>query len=55
MDIFKFDVVVPVDEAIDIAKERVAEHLAVLEADARHHSLTREDSVVKRVKYALRY
>ncbi|MBQ0753047.1 MAG: ATP-binding protein [Gammaproteobacteria bacterium] len=55
MDIFKFDVVVPVNEAIDMAKERVAADLAVLEADARHHSKNRDESVIQRVKYALRY
>lgn len=55
MDRFDFPEVVPLDEAIDIAQTRVAEYLAVIEADARHHSQVRDQSFMRRMKYAFRY
>ncbi|MFE2473147.1 ATP/GTP-binding protein [Streptomyces mirabilis] len=55
VDIFGLPLVMPLDEAIAIAQERVRTASAVLEADARAHSAARSVSLTRRIKYMLRY
>jgi hypothetical protein len=55
VDIFGFSVVVPLDEAIDIARERVRQDRESLEADARYHANQRAASRWRRFRYAMRY
>jgi nicotinamide riboside kinase len=47
--------VVPMDEAVATAHERVQQGVEILEADSRHHDAQRAKSRTKRIKYALRY
>jgi hypothetical protein len=53
--IFGLPLVMPLDEAIEIGQERVRTASAVLEADARAHAAQRSTSVLRRLKYTLRY
>ncbi|MBZ9644981.1 ATP-binding protein [Streptomyces sp. PSKA30] len=55
VDIFDLSPVMPLEEAIGIAEERVSTASAVLEAEARAHGAKREASLLRRIKYALRY
>jgi nicotinamide riboside kinase len=55
VDIFGLPLVMPLDEAIDIAQERVRTATEILEADARAHAARRSRSVLRRIKYTLRY
>ena len=55
IDIFGLPTVMPVDEAIEIALERVRTATAILEEDDRHHASQRARSPWKRMKYAMRY
>src|SRR5262249_16571199 len=55
VDIFGLPLVMPLDEAIEIGQERVRTASAVLEADARAHAAQRSTSVLRRLKYTLRY
>lgn len=54
IEIFSLPMLMPIDEAIEKAKEKVANFLAVLESDARHHSHHRNKSFLRRLKYNLR-
>ncbi|MEU7040942.1 ATP/GTP-binding protein [Streptomyces varsoviensis] len=55
VELFDLPLVMPLDEAVDIAQERVRRATEVLEADARHHSARRATSWRRRLAYALRY
>jgi hypothetical protein len=55
ISLFEMPVVVPVDEAIGLATERVAAATKVLEDDARFHDAQRTKSLRRRIGYALRY
>jgi nicotinamide riboside kinase len=55
VDIFDLPLVVPVDEAVELAEERVAKARAVLEEDYRYHANQRKKSFWRRMRYALRY
>lgn len=55
VEIFGFPLVTPLDEAIDIARERVRADRESLEADARYHANQRAASRWRRFKYSLRY
>jgi nicotinamide riboside kinase len=55
VDIFGLPLVMPLDEAIEIGQERVRTASAVLDADARAHAAQRSTSVLRRLKYTLRY
>lgn len=55
IDIFDLPVVVPIDEAIEIAGRRVHDAIEVLKADARYHEARRTKSLSRRLAYALRY
>lgn len=55
IDLLALPTVMPFDEAVAIAKERVAELQHVLETDARYHANQREKSLWRRIAYTLRY
>lgn len=55
ISIFGLSLVMPLDEAIGIATERVRHATEVLEADARQHAQQRSRSLLRRIKYLLRY
>jgi len=55
VSIFEMPVVRPVDEAVQMAKARVAEGIEILQADQRYHDAQRRKSTWRRIKYALRY
>lgn len=53
--IFDLPVVMPLDEAIELAEKRVRHTIEVLEADDRYHEAQRKKSFWRRLKYAMRY
>jgi hypothetical protein len=53
--IFELALVMPLDEAINIAEARVRVAREIIEADARQHSQLRSKSGRRRVKYMMRY
>lgn len=55
IDIFDLPEVMPLDEAIDTAVERVRIARKILEEDDRHHANQRQASMWKRLKWAMRY
>ncbi|MFF3291696.1 AAA family ATPase [Streptomyces sp. NPDC003023] len=55
VELFGLPVVVPVEDAIAQARERVRADLEDLRADARFHEAQRRKSLGRRVAYALRY
>ncbi|MET7801824.1 ATP/GTP-binding protein [Streptomyces decoyicus] len=55
IDIFDLPVVVPIEEAIEIAQVRVKNAIEVLKADDRFHQAQRTKSLRRRLGYALRY
>jgi nicotinamide riboside kinase len=55
VDIFQLPLVMPLDEAIAIATERVRRATEVLETDDRYHAARRAKSWRRRVKYAARF
>lgn len=55
LELHGLPVVVPVDEAITLARRRVGEATAVLERHAREMAAGRDRSLRRRLRYALRY
>jgi nicotinamide riboside kinase len=55
VEIFELPTVLPLDEAVDTAVERVRRATALLEEDDRHHANQRAASRWKQLKYAMRY
>ncbi|HEY3690534.1 MAG TPA: AAA family ATPase [Pseudonocardiaceae bacterium] len=55
VDLFNIPLVMPVNEAISLAQQRVQAATDVLESDARVHDARRRKSLVRRISYALRY
>jgi hypothetical protein len=55
VDIHQLPLVVPVDEAIALAEERVRQATAVLERHARQLATQRRRSLRQRIRYATRY
>ncbi|MEC4020719.1 AAA family ATPase [Streptomyces sp. H27-D2] len=55
VEIFDLPLVMPLDDAVAIARERVRAATEVLETDARFHAAQRSKSLRKRASYALRY
>jgi nicotinamide riboside kinase len=55
LDIFDLKPVVPVDEAIEIAQQRVKAAIDVLHEDDRFHEARRRKSLRTRISYAMRY
>jgi nicotinamide riboside kinase len=55
VEIFAQPLVMPLDEAIDIADERVRRAAEILEADARRQSQLRSKSLRRRIRYMMRY
>jgi nicotinamide riboside kinase len=55
VDIFGLPVVMPLDDAIEIATKRVRADREAIEADDRHHANRRAASRWQRFKYAMRY
>ncbi|MBF6212648.1 AAA family ATPase [Nocardia puris] len=55
IELFDLPIAVPVEEAIEQARHRVATDLDDLKADARFHEAQREKSLYRRISYALRY
>ncbi|GAA0396647.1 AAA family ATPase [Streptomyces luteireticuli] len=55
VEIFELPLVMPLDEAIAVAEDRVRRARELIEADARHHSAQRAASWRRRLAYALRY
>jgi nicotinamide riboside kinase len=52
---FGLDLVMPLDDAIDIALDRVRAAREVIEADAREHAARRSRSLRSRLRYMMRY
>lgn len=52
---FALPVVVPLDEAIALAEQRVAAAIEVLKEDSRFHDAQRKKSFARQVQWALRY
>jgi hypothetical protein len=55
LEIHELPLVMPVDEAVARAQERVGQATAVLEHHARKLASERDRSVLRRIKYAMRY
>ncbi|WP_431044499.1 AAA family ATPase [Streptomyces sp. P1-3] len=55
VELFDLPLVMPLDDAITIAQERVRKATEVLENDARFHSAQRAKSWRRRIAYAMRY
>lgn len=55
INLFDLPVVVPIDDAIEQAKEHVAAATKILEDDARFHDAQRKKSFTRQLQYALRY
>jgi nicotinamide riboside kinase len=55
VDLLDLPLVRPLDEAIEMAVEKVRLDTEIIEADARHHSRQRAQSWRKRLRYTLRY
>lgn len=55
IEIFELPLVVPIDEAIDLAQTRVTDAIEVLKSDERYHQAQRQKSLRRRVAFALRY
>ncbi len=53
--IFDLRVIMPLDQAVDIAQQRVRSAIETIEADARRHAQLRSRSWWRRMKYAMRY
>lgn len=55
IDIFDLRLVMPLDEAINLAQQRVKASIEVLKQDSRFHEARRKKSLYRRISYALRY
>lgn len=55
VDLFGLELVVPLDEAIELAQRNVRHSIEVLEEDSRYHEARRKKSVRQRIAYAMRY
>lgn len=55
VELFHLPLVVPLDDAIVLAQDRVRASIDVLESDARLHAARRRKSLPRRISYALRY
>ncbi|WGD37207.1 AAA family ATPase [Lysinibacter sp. HNR] len=53
--LFNLPTVMPVEQAAKIARDRVAETIRVIEEDNRFHEAQRKKSIMKRIRYAMRY
>jgi nicotinamide riboside kinase len=53
--IFGLPLVVPLEEAVGIAGERVRQAKEIIEADARAHAAARSTSLTRRIKYLMRF
>lgn len=53
--LFDLPIVIPIEEAVLLAKARVAEDIRILEEDARFHEAQRKKSFIRQLKYAFRY
>lgn len=55
VELFDLSTVMPIEQAVDIATERVADATRILEEDDRFKSAQRNKSLLRRLSYALRY
>lgn len=55
VELFELPVVMPIEDAIAKAQERVKTDLDDLKADARFHEAQRQKSLLRRIQYAMRY
>lgn len=55
IDVMEMPIVVPINEAADIAKERVAQYHEELEEEARRVQALRDNNWVQKLKYSFRY
>lgn len=55
IDIFGLPLVTPLEDAVALAKKRVAEATRILEEDSRFHEARRAKSLRQRLSYAMRY
>ncbi|MFH8224867.1 ATP-binding protein [Streptomyces sp. NPDC018057] len=55
VQLYDLPLLMPVEEAVRVAQERVRKATEIIEADARAHSAERSKSLSRRIKYALRF
>jgi nicotinamide riboside kinase len=55
VSIFDLQLVMPIDDAITVAQDRVRSAREILEADARRHAELRPRSLRSRLRYLMRY